>query len=145
MRFVKSAVRPILGRRRHGTGGGSRTDHFVMAGERGGKFDADFKVDFAVQVDRDMPARSLDLLGADDAPNLAARIGDDAGEFVSGRASANDGERETRVLFESDVVFHVDHPVRYLFGFDSFGADDSAFAAGLSEELAGLSAARAGA
>jgi hypothetical protein len=53
-----------------------------MAREGSIEFDAHFQVDLTVPVDRDVPARTRDLLRAADAPHKAAGLRDDLGELL---------------------------------------------------------------
>jgi hypothetical protein len=56
-----------------------------------------------------VPARTGDVLGADDTPHRAAGVGDDLGQFLQARPTAYHGERTTAELFHSDVIFHANH------------------------------------
>src|SRR5439155_17462177 len=109
VRLVELTVRPEMGRRGHEAGRGGRADDFAVPGERGVQFDAHFQVDRTVQIDRDVPPGTWDVLRADDAPHRAAGIRNDLGEFPGTRATAHDGKRTAAELFESDGVFHANH------------------------------------
>jgi hypothetical protein len=99
-----------MGRRGNRPRWGSGADNFAVPGEGSGQLDTDFKVDLIVQVNRDVPTRPRDLLGADDAPDRAASVRNDPGEFLRAGAAAHDGQRMSAVLLESDVVFHAVRP-----------------------------------
>src|SRR5262249_48407590 len=109
MRLVELTVRAVMGRGGDRARWRGRGDHVAVAGERGGQLDAYFQVDLIVPVDRDMPACTWNLLGADDTPHRAASFWYDPGQFLYGRATAHHGKRMPRVLFESYDVFHADH------------------------------------
>jgi len=59
-----------------------------------------------IQVERDVPTCTRDVLRADNAPHRAARLRDDSGKFLQTRSTAHDGEGTTVDLFESNIVMH---------------------------------------
>jgi hypothetical protein len=67
-------------------------------------------VDLIIPVERDVPACTRDLLGADDTSHQAAGLWNDLGEFLQSRPTAHDGKRTTAELFEPDIIFHANHP-----------------------------------
>ena len=78
-------------------------------GEGSIPFDAHFQVDLVVPVQRNVPACTLYLLRAEDAPHRAAGLWNDVGQFLQTRTTAHDGKRTTAELFESDLVLHDSH------------------------------------
>src|SRR5262245_18994736 len=125
---VELVVGPVMSGCGDWPGRRCRADHFVVpgsswglpsvdpshpTGEGGGELDADFKIDDAVQVNRDKAACPLDFLGADDVPYDAAGFGHDLWEIFLAGAAAHYGQRHGGVLFEPDVVVHAQAP----FGF----------------------------
>src|SRR5215218_5171042 len=59
-----------------------------------------------------MPPRLANLLRTDDAPHDTTGVGNDLGEFLRARPPTDNRKRTTAVLFESDVVFHVNDRLR---------------------------------
>ncbi len=59
-----------------------RADNFTVSPERGVHLDADFKVDLIIQIERNVPTGSFDLLRAKRIPYRSAGIRNDFGKFV---------------------------------------------------------------
>ena len=76
------------------------------SGERPVQLDADFQVDLAVQVDRNMQPRTRDLLRANDVPDSTTGVRYDLRELMGGGATAHDRKPAAAVLLESDDVFN---------------------------------------
>jgi hypothetical protein len=87
-----------------------------VPGERGVQLDADFQIDHTVEVDCDVPARSRDLLRADDVPHGTASFRNDLREFVWFRAPADHRQRTAGELFDADDVIHVRYSVCWISG-----------------------------
>src|SRR4051794_25439055 len=100
MCLVEEGVGAEVRRGDHRAGRCGRTDDLAVAVEGGFELDADFQVDLLVPVERDVPARTRELLRADDAPHEAAGLWDDPGEFLNTRPTTHDGERTTVELFK---------------------------------------------
>jgi hypothetical protein len=109
---VEEAVGAEVGRGGDEARRGGRGDDLAVPGERPVELDANFQVDLAVQVDRDVTAGTRDLLTTEDIPDGTAGVRDDLREFVGGCATADDRERACAELFESDDVSHKKTPSR---------------------------------
>src|SRR2546425_243139 len=77
MRLAQAVVGAQVRGRGDRAGRERRADHFAVAGEGRLQLDADLEVDLAVQIDGDVAAGALDLLGADDVPYEATGVRDD--------------------------------------------------------------------
>src|SRR5262249_49921155 len=104
---VEAAIGTEVSRRGDRACGRGRADHFAVPGERCFELDAHFQVDLTVPVERHVPARSRDLLRADDTPYQAAGLGHDPGEFLRAGPTAHDGKGLTAALLEADLVCHL--------------------------------------
>ena len=98
-------------RRGYSAGRGGRVDNVTVPGERPVKFDTHFQVDFVIPIERDMPASTHNFLRAYHAPDRAARVWNDLGEFVRAGPEKNDRKGTTGDMFDPDVVLHLNHRV----------------------------------
>ena len=84
-----------------------RAGDFTVSGKWGVHLDAGFKVDLAIQIDRDVPAGSLDLSRAKRIPDGSAGIRYDSRKLVPACPKAHNRERPAvDDLFKLDFVFH---------------------------------------
>ena len=110
MRLMQLLVRTVM----YGTGneacGRGRSGNFTVSGKRGVHLDARFKIDLTIQVERDVPAGSLDLLRAKHAPHETASSWYDLGKLRLTCPTAYHRKRATDDdLFKLNVVFHAIH------------------------------------
>jgi hypothetical protein len=106
VRLVKLGIGAEVGRRGDVAGGRDGRVEVVDLGERRGELDADLDVDGVVEVDGDVAARALDVLGAQRVPDSAAGLGDEGGELLARGASAEDGQGLGGEGLEVDGVGH---------------------------------------
>lgn len=108
---VVGLVEPAVGAEMRGEGDqASRrrgADDFAVPGKRSLQLDADFEVDLAIEIDRDMPAGPCDFLGPDDAPHKAAGLRHDLGKLSLACEPAHHCQWTTGTVFDLNVVWHV--------------------------------------
>lgn len=86
--------------------------NFTVSGKWGVHFDTNFQVDLAIQVKRNVPASSLDLLRAKRIPHGSAGTRYDFRKLIPSYSKAHNCKWSTvDDLFELNFVLHVLYPL----------------------------------